>query len=36
MLKIALAIVLLTAAAFTVWALDNFDELDDDAETLDD
>jgi hypothetical protein len=30
MLKVCLAIVLLAAAAFTVWALDHFDEVDDD------
>jgi hypothetical protein len=35
MLKIILAILLLAAAAFTVWALDHFDEVDN-AETLDD
>jgi hypothetical protein len=35
MLKVILAIVLLAAAGFTVWALDHFDEVDD-AETLDD
>jgi hypothetical protein len=35
MLKVILGIVLLAAAAFTVWALDHFDEVDD-AETLDD
>jgi hypothetical protein len=36
MLKVCLGILLLAAAAFTVWALDHFNELDDDAETLDD
>jgi hypothetical protein len=35
MLEVILAIVLLAAAAFTVWALDHFDEVDD-GETLDD
>jgi hypothetical protein len=36
MLKVCLALILFAAAAFTVWALDHFDELNDDAETLDD
>jgi hypothetical protein len=35
MLKVFLAIIVFAAAAFTVWALDHFDEVSD-GETLDD